>query len=383
MKIINKNSGFTLVEVVMVIIILGIIAGIAMKSLDSGLEATRIEETKNELRHLSMAISGNPELYSNGVRTDYGYIGDVGTMPVNLDALVSNPGYATWRGPYIHSDFTNHPDDFKQDAWGYAYLYTGGNYIRSTGMQSDTIDFMLTPSLSDFTANTVSGRITDAVGNPPGDESNGISVRLRYPNGAGGYKDSVLTPNSSGYFSFQSCVPIGNHTIEAVYASTNDTLISFVSVIPKSEVKTNLRFAGALWAADEGPGEGASESFEYIDGSGRALGSGNSNIQFKIKNTSDQPIVVTWIRVTYDGEAYYQIIKWAGKTVFNNSSPRAGSDDQVGFSTPQYVVPYAPSITLRLNKFKDVPEGGGSNVNMSGKDITIEFSDGSVINFST
>lgn len=251
MRYINRNQGFTLVEVVMVIIILGILASIAMKSLDTVLQTTRIEETKRELRMLAIAIAGNAELYSSGLRTDFGYVGDIGNLPTSLDDLVTNPGYSTWNGPYIKSDFTSFSDDFKMDAWGNNYIYTGSNTILSTGGGQDSLRFLLSPGITDFTSNTVTGTVTDALGNPPGDSNVSVQIILSYPNGFGSYKDSVLQPNPSGYFSFVSTVPIGNHTIRVIYQSTNDTVVSFVSVPPKSDVIINLKLPGSLWASSE------------------------------------------------------------------------------------------------------------------------------------
>jgi general secretion pathway protein G len=192
MRCLNRNNGFTLVEVVMVIIILGILASIAMKSLDTVLQTTRIEETKRELRMLAIAIACNSELYSSGLRTDYGYVGDIGNLPTSLDDLVTNPGYSTWNGPYIKSDFTSFSDDFKLDAWGNNYIYTGGNTILSTGNGQDSLRFLLSPGVTDFTSNTVTGTVTDALGNPPGDSNAFVQVILSYPNGFGSYKDSAL-----------------------------------------------------------------------------------------------------------------------------------------------------------------------------------------------
>jgi len=38
------------------------------------------EETRKEIDRLACAIAGNPELYDNGIRSDFGYIGDTGAM---------------------------------------------------------------------------------------------------------------------------------------------------------------------------------------------------------------------------------------------------------------------------------------------------------------
>jgi len=206
---------------------------------------------------------------------------------------------------------------------------------------------------------------------------------LHYPNGAGGYRDSTLNPNSSGYFSFDSNIPIGNHTLKAIYASTNDTVISFVSVPPRSDVITNMRFPGSLWAsAGGGGGGGSSSSIEYITGTAKATGGGKQNIQFRIKNNSDQMVTLTWMKVTYSEIAFYRRIRFAGTRVFNNTNPRAGSDETVGFTSPKTLIPYANNLVIKIESFKNQATGG-SNVNMKDVDFTVEFSDGSVITFKT
>ena len=92
-------AGYTLIELVIVIIILGIITTVAMRSIKDTNQTARIEETKKELEQLAIAIAGNPDLISGGQRTDFGYVGDIGALPPNLDALVQNPGgYTTWKG---------------------------------------------------------------------------------------------------------------------------------------------------------------------------------------------------------------------------------------------------------------------------------------------
>ena len=136
----KSESGFTLVEVVMVIIIMAIIAAVAMRSMDKGLETARVEETRNEMNQLAEAIAGNPSLYSNGMRTSFGYVGDVGSLPANLDALTTNPGYGTWKGPYIRSDFSGYASDFKKDAWGVNYVYNAAaRTITSTGSGTNIV----------------------------------------------------------------------------------------------------------------------------------------------------------------------------------------------------------------------------------------------------
>ncbi len=377
----NREAGFTLVEVVMVIIILGIITAVAMKSLDSGLESARVEETRNELNQLVAAIAGNPNLYSNGVRTDFGYVGDVGSLPPTLDALVTSPGYATWRGPYIASDFGNFSDDYKRDAWGAVYTYTGSNTLVSTGGE-DTLTRIIAVAATDLTSNSVTGIITDAVGNPPGDSASKVNVVLRYPNGSGGFRDSTLHPNSAGAFTFSNCVPIGNHVIRAVYSSTNDTVQSFVSVTPKSTINSALRLPGALFAASGGGGGGGGgAAVSYVTGSVQTFGNNQSSIRFDIVNTGATAATMSTISLTYAKTAYYRYVRWDGTTVFNRNNPRPGSGGVATFTASKMIFP-GQTLRISVEDFR-ATVSGGSRVNMTATAFTVTFSDGTTINFTT
>ena len=86
------ESGFTLGEIVVVIVIIGILATVALQTMDGAVDNSRHQEAQEELGLLAEAIIGNPNLVSGGVRTDFGYVGDIGALPTSLDNLVSNPG---------------------------------------------------------------------------------------------------------------------------------------------------------------------------------------------------------------------------------------------------------------------------------------------------
>ena len=62
-------------------------------------------------------------------------------------------------------------------------------------------------------------------------------------------KDSTFTLPSSGAFTFANAIPIGNHLIRVVSASTGDSVLSYVSVLPGGTAYANLRLPGAIWAA--------------------------------------------------------------------------------------------------------------------------------------
>ena len=69
-----------------------------------------------------------------GSRRRFGYVGDIGAFPPNLQALYQNPGgYSTWVGPYIPPEITQDNVGYRYDEWGTAYNYSGGITIASTG----------------------------------------------------------------------------------------------------------------------------------------------------------------------------------------------------------------------------------------------------------
>ena len=371
------------VEVIMVIVILGILAAVAMKTLDSGLETSRVEETRRELDQLALAIGGNPELFSNGVRSDFGYVGDVGALPPTLDALVQNPGYATWKGPYIKSDYSGFADDYKRDAWGQTYVYSGSTTIKSIGGAPDTLTRVLVSSITDFTQNTLSCQLTDAAGNPPGDSASRVRVILSYPNGAGGTKDSIASPNKSGSVTFSNCVSIGNRRVKAIYQVTNDTVQTVVSVLPKSTVQATLRFPGAIWAATSTGGSGGASSMQLVPGSVTTAGTNHSNLQFSIENPTTSSKFITSIKVTYTKVAYYRLVIWGSTTVFNNTVTRAASGQTVTFTAGMPIGAYGQVVRIQINEYRSTASGSSSLVNMSATPIAVDFSDGSTITFTT
>jgi len=161
----KDKRGFTLIELVIVIILVGILATIATRKMSVSIETAQYEQTKKELDQLARAIVGNPEVFVNGARADFGYVGDVGALPPNLDALVQNPGgYATWDGPYMATGFES--DGFKKDAWDVNYVYTD-TLIRSTGSGSN-IDKLFANSSADLLNNVVEGVVVDAGNAMPG-----------------------------------------------------------------------------------------------------------------------------------------------------------------------------------------------------------------------
>lgn len=242
-NIILNRRGFTMIELVLVIAVIGIITAVATVKMLPSLETSRYEATKTEMQSLAYAIAGNPEVYTDGARADFGYVGDIGALPPNLDALASNPGYSTWAGPYIKADFGT--NDFKQDAWEVDYTYSD-TLLRSTGSGSN-IDKQFASRSADLTSNSVSGYLLDADSEMPGAVYNdSISINLIYPDGSGGIVTTSISPGANGDFTF-SGIPVGNQTLRVIYIPDSDTADFKLCVMPAGETKIEILFPADLW----------------------------------------------------------------------------------------------------------------------------------------
>ena len=98
-------NGFTLIELIVVIVILGVLSTIVIQAVGDRPDQARLVKVRNDL----MALEGALGLY----RLDNLALP---SQSQSLMALVERPdGLDTWRGPYV--------DRLPNDPWGNAYLY--------------------------------------------------------------------------------------------------------------------------------------------------------------------------------------------------------------------------------------------------------------------
>jgi general secretion pathway protein G len=107
LKIRRREAGFTLLELLVVLAILGLLAAIIAPQVIRYLGTSRTQAAKVQIQNVVAAL----ELY----RLD---VGRYPTPQEGLPALVTAPGSATgWNGPYLKKESA------LVDPWGSQYLY--------------------------------------------------------------------------------------------------------------------------------------------------------------------------------------------------------------------------------------------------------------------
>ena len=97
------RAGFTLIEVLLVVVIIGILVGVAVPRLGGRVEQAKQSRAKSDVENIGTAL----RLYEL----------DTGGYPASLSALVSNPGgVQNWRGPYLEKGIP-------KDPWDREYIY--------------------------------------------------------------------------------------------------------------------------------------------------------------------------------------------------------------------------------------------------------------------
>ncbi len=371
----TRERGFTLIELVIVIVIFGILAAVAFRSGRQIYDNARVEQTRQEMDALAYATAGNPNLRSNGARVDFGYVGDVGALPPNLDALHTNPaGLPTWKGPYIENRFTQIADDFKSDAWNTPYTFNGIT-ITSNGSGSP-ITRRIAASTDELLYNVVTGNVLDINGTPPGPiYRDSISVQLISPDGIGGIQTRATMTDDGGYFAFDS-VAIGNHPLRIIYRPGPDTIVGYASVTPGSRVYGNYVLPADLWTV------GASGGGLIKVAGSDSLAADCHGFVFWIENMTGNDVSIDWVRLAWTSPlAYYRNVIWNDTTVFDSNNPAAGSGDMAAFTSSR-VIPDGQRVKLQVDVFRRNPTGGPL-VDMENASFNIELSDGSSFEVTT
>lgn len=99
----RRARGFSLIEMIAVLVLIGLIAGIVAPRIANQLGGGRVRAAKAQLSSLSSKIEM--------------FVLDVGSAPERLDDLLRKPGNADgWNGPYVK-------ESELKDPWGQPFEY--------------------------------------------------------------------------------------------------------------------------------------------------------------------------------------------------------------------------------------------------------------------
>ncbi|MBC8401085.1 MAG: hypothetical protein H8E14_06315, partial [Candidatus Marinimicrobia bacterium] len=105
-------------ELVIVIVIVGIMSTIGIRAILRIGENRAFQVTLSKMEDLKYAIAGNPLIIGSGARLQYGYVGDTGLMPPDLNALITDPSVSGWNGPYFDQALIEEdPTAVFRDGW--------------------------------------------------------------------------------------------------------------------------------------------------------------------------------------------------------------------------------------------------------------------------
>ncbi|MDF1577196.1 MAG: type II secretion system major pseudopilin GspG [Desulfurivibrionaceae bacterium] len=113
-RLLRDSRGFSLIEIMVVMIIIGLLAGLVGPKLFGQLGKAKQKTAKAQIEMIMAALDA--------------YRLDVGSYPSQqegLEALISNPGAGDWAGPYLAKP------QIPVDPWDHTYLY------RNPGQNSD------------------------------------------------------------------------------------------------------------------------------------------------------------------------------------------------------------------------------------------------------
>ncbi|HNR94219.1 MAG TPA: type II secretion system major pseudopilin GspG [Kiritimatiellia bacterium] len=110
----SSTAGFTLIEILLVVVIIGILAAVAVPRFAGRTGQAKEGAAKASIKAIGVAL----DLYEM----------DHGSYPASLNALVENSGSSEWRGPYLK-------DGLPKDPWGNDFIYSsqGASYDLKSG----------------------------------------------------------------------------------------------------------------------------------------------------------------------------------------------------------------------------------------------------------
>lgn len=384
----SSRSGLTLLETVVVVAILGVVAGALVPLLVTRREGSRRDETSEALRSLKRGIVGAPRPADGASDAGPSFLSDMGRLPDSLAQLRSPGGApsfgrdpalrfgAGWRGPYVDVRRV----DLSRDAFGRPLWYspadtspapgtTWAGFVRSAGADGahGTSDDLVAPLLPREVRVDLRGFVVHASGRPLAHGP--VSVIFRRD---GSVVDTTVSSDSLGMYALPSRAPG-----------------PVVARLP-----------------DDPPGNRTA----LLRGSATTTGSFDENVVFRVQNVTGGEVTLTSLTATWSGTtACYREVAVDGATVWSGVRcsgetatfsptvalpPGAGAEgslarhrvvlDALASPLPELLLAAgteAGEATVALNDWRE-SAGTGAPADMHGITITVTLSDGLTATFT-
>jgi prepilin-type N-terminal cleavage/methylation domain-containing protein len=379
----NRPAGFTLIESVATLAVVSVLmvglAGVA----NSVLNRRQVDMTTDQMNEIRRAMTGNPVIIVNEARTAFGYLGDMGNFPANIQDLWvkgSQPEFvfntakktgAGWHGPYLELRAIEYATALGTDGWGNNFSYSTTPAVDPTFGATVFAQFLsLGPdrtaggnddiTINFFKAETQS-RLQGYVKDNNGDVVPGVNVTVNYP------QNGVLTTASTvaddtGYYAIND-IPYGNRS---------------VTIDPK---------------------------LVLAPGTTAVSGNNNQNVVFTVKNFSALDVAIASVTVTYNitPPAYFATLRLGNTTVYSSTSVRIASGNTktvspaisvTGTGSVQESIPIriqsavtdvsdliigdigrGGSLAVEMNGFSSAANNSGTDVDITGVNFEVTFKD--------
>lgn len=403
----SRRTGFSLMEVVVVLAVLGALAAMIVPLSYQLRSAQRERETRTLLENLKQAMVGGDPATRMGEERLFGFLGDMGRLPDTLAELWERgtlPQYtidsetrlgAGWRGPYAWPGFEQDVADRTKDPFGRALRYSSADsttpdgrlldgVLQSAGEDGEfgTSDDVTVPILKDETrAALLVGFVADSSGAAQA----GVNVQVTFRRN-GLLVDTVVVTSAQGRYELAN-IPFGQ-----------------------------VRIAALASGPSGGPG-----GIQFVPNSVSTDGEGHRNVRLQIFNASATPRTINSLRVIFPKDrpqSRFFRIELGGVNLVDRTEEGIDSGEVVPIPSvtlaasgtlagtlltakwpvidrpqmraPDLFVPLGGGMivasVLRLEHFiesRNLSPNPRSNQDMRGRTLTIAFSDGSSFTFTT
>jgi len=362
-------------EVIIMIAIIAIIMATGMKANQNVQFREKFENTIVEMQMLKRAIVGNSLLKTDGIRNNFGYVGEMGRLPSSLSELMTRASQSAvvysstlhlssgWAGPYLQETFTNYTSNPLTDEfdnlyeWDLTELPNSGDTISArlisrgadqviggTGIDADiTIDIF---------KREWKGNITGKAFDSAGKKLKKATVKLYYPDGSGGVSSKTKVTNSKGVFSFYE-IPFGPRSLSFTPQGGAEAPPRQIRIDAAAKTVPDINNIGSILLA------GSSVS-----------GPSNNFVNVNLTNNLGKDVTVTDWKAVYSGSTFYDLFNIGGSSHWSSISPKAGNNDRLNSiaTFTSYNFANSSTITFQMREFQD---GSGTDVNMSGTPFTV------------